>query len=159
MQKRRPLRHGPNLLKGASPSASACGLHSELSSSCIQTRSRKDQARDGQMSAVIRPLLDICPDRIRLKQSPGPHVHARVAHWCAGVCVRLLATRTAWRTEEDNGTPDDLCDQMQHVNTHGGAVHFLAQQVTTAPNLFAIWLICHRRFFTQLLQMTWKEKW
>lgn len=63
-------------------------LHSELSSSFIPTRSRKDQAGDGQMSAAIRPPLDICPDRIRLKQSPGPHVrdfvHACVAHWCAG---------------------------------------------------------------------------
>lgn len=33
---------------------------------------------DGQMSTMIRPLLDICPDRIRLNQTL---VHARACVW------------------------------------------------------------------------------
>lgn len=119
-------------------------LHSELSSSFIPTRSRKDQAGDGQMSAAIRPPLDICLDRIRPKQSPGPHVHVCAACWCAGCARRgglrkIMALQMTFEIKSNTST-------HARTHTHGGAVHFPAQRVSAAPNLFAIWLICRFRF-------------
>lgn len=115
------------------------------------------------MSAAIRPPLDICPDRIRLKQSPGPHVrdfvHACVAHWCAG-CMPHAQCGGLRKIMARQMTFEMKCNTSTHTHTHtdGGAVHFLTKRVTAAPNLFAIWLIC-RFFLTLLLQITQKEKW
>lgn len=45
---------------------------------------QEGSGRDGQMSATIRPPLDICPDRIRLNQS-----------LCVCACARACASHDA----------------------------------------------------------------
>lgn len=55
------------------------------------------------MSTMIRPLLDICPDRIRLNQT--------LVRAGAAVCVH--APSLMLKTDDDNGTADDLLDKAE----------------------------------------------
>lgn len=57
--------------------------------------------RDGQMSTMIRPLFDICPDRIRLNPT--------LVRAGAAACVHAPAPML--KTDNDNGTADDLLDK------------------------------------------------